>query len=740
MTKKLPFRATALACVFLLGMTTMAQVGFQPMPASDVYCPSGKMSANVTFSTSSSMQQNQMEMLKKAKKPIAKAEGGCDVTAILEYDPDQFQAPEFIGLYSNEVQYGLWDDEGEGIYRGYSQVQPGTYDIIAQFKEGRTPHYVIIEQYEITNDVTLSINPESCTNCITTKNYGPDGELLKHGLGHYDDEGQFILNEEGEIERTNLRIELCRDNLEIMSSAAQFIGPMLDEESRNCPYEIYVTDVSDRFSFIQKRIDISKDYSKSYWNWCMTDGIDADIENDPSEYVQQAYNYKYTPYGAQQDGCGIQLILHEIRNSNLSYTVFIYNSPDEKQGDIFTHEVWANIPFAHPNITNRTFVLQPVFNDYSAINMYQSLYYPEMCAGPALTINDGQKVFSNIGHFLSGSAWGMINADPTLYLERDYQSGFDVQKLLPAPSAFTYQTEQALGVVNNNCPINAVTVQNTNYVKPPAFIDPEAPDGNTRVFIHDWFVGRYGEQRLCGDEGIIRTMKLNGEEVDMQTQYYNITDGTSTCEYAITNTNIDVDGLQGFNTTTVYFDQNQDDKTPPSLEMLHFKNSDGGVTDRFANANEGEMEFYASDFHYQVDADWLTGVFLCQPVEVQVEYAPYGTEEWSELIVEEIPELYQAPGWGYFYRGSLADVTGQAEQGWFDLKFRLVDASGNWQEQVISPAFRIDDLAYSSVANIGSSNAHEVARYTLDGRRADANTKGVVIVKMSDGTACKVLN
>ena len=94
---------------------------------------------------------------------------------------------------------------------------------------------------------------------------------------------------------------------------------------------------------------------------------------------------------------------------------------------------------------------------------------------------------------------------------------------------------------------------------------------------------------------------------------------------------------------------------------------------------------------------------------------------------------------GWFYTGSLASVTGQGQDGWFDLKIKLTDAAGNWQEQVISPAFRIDDLAYSSVATVGSDNAHEVARYTLDGRRADANTKGVVIVKMSDGTARKVI-
>ena len=58
---------------------------------------------------------------------------------------------------------------------------------------------------------------------------------------------------------------------------------------------------------------------------------------------------------------------------------------------------------------------------------------------------------------------------------------------------------------------------------------------------------------------------------------------------------------------------------------------------------------------------------------------------------------------------------------------------------MLSPAFRIDDLAYSSVASVGKGNAREVARYNLAGQRVDANHRGVAIVKMSDGTARKVI-
>ena len=77
-------------------------------------------------------------------------------------------------------------------------------------------------------------------------------------------------------------------------------------------------------------------------------------------------------------------------------------------------------------------------------------------------------------------------------------------------------------------------------------------------------------------------------------------------------------------------------------------------------------------------------------------------------------------------------MTGQGLNGWFDLKFRLVDEVGNWQEQVVSPAFRIDDLAYSSVATITPCKSSDNAIYNLAGQRnrGDLNSlpRGIYIV------------
>ncbi len=174
--------------------------------------------------------------------------------------------------------------------------------------------------------------------------------------------------------------------------------------------------------------------------------------------------------------------------------------------------------------------------------------------------------------------------------------------------------------------------------------------------------------------------------------------------------------------------------------MLDFRDTEDNAIDRFATAEEGILQFYCGDFKEQyVDDEYHTQYFVCNDLsDVEVAYSPYQADTWTTLDANEVAEYYY-DGMGHYYSAPLTSVTGEAYEGWFDLKIRLVDAAGNWQEQIISPAFRIDNLAYSGIATPRGNNAREVARYNLAGQRVDSNAKGVVIVKMSDGTARKII-
>ncbi len=179
-----------------------------------------------------------------------------------------------------------------------------------------------------------------------------------------------------------------------------------------------------------------------------------------------------------------------------------------------------------------------------------------------------------------------------------------------------------------------------------------------------------------------------------------------------------IDDMAGSNKAQLHYTAGAEDQNPPVVTMLQFKDGDENVTDRFATAADGTLELSAGDFNYFITPVSHLGTwFRYIPEAVEVSYSPYGEDNWDKLNVEEVPENYW-PVMGWFYTGSLAGVTCQGLNGWFDLKIRLTDDAGNWQEQVLSPAFRIDDLAYTSVATITpASKSGDNAIYNLAGQR-----------------------
>lgn len=725
MKHSLFFHSIALVCALMTVTALQAQ-------ESNVYCPSGKYDPNVIHFNSFD-QMDQVETFNQVKQIPRKAEGEtCTLTINLEFDASQFRAPNSVDVINiNDVDvYGI---RFMNTVTSEEQIAPGTYDIIAQFRHKSTgTYYTIIREFvEISSDMVLTLNPEEATNHIAFRTYGPDGLLLKHSLGYYDSEtNEWITTEEGSIENTHMINTIYKIKTNGLSRFVQWsyntIGDAsTPEEQISSNMDLYINDVSNRFLFTQYRYDENTKNENekviAYCNYYSTDNVKVGtIENNPSNYAFQSETYKFSPYGLTQEGFGYGKAHIRVLNNNWfqcqTNTTYVGRP---KQGDTYTIDTWLNIPDTDPTYSNLKLLIETYFPDYGGINVQPWGEFPiekGWSYGAASTIKNGNLLSANIGHF-NGSGQGRLNMLNDLFNVNEGTGLLPIQ-LLPSPDAFTYPVEQALGILGDNCPINALKVKCYEN------------QGNMNLTFNSYYIGRYGETRWCNDETTTATMKFNGTDVDPSTF---TPDGIGTIEYSVTNTNVDVDGIAGHNTTTVYFDQNKEDMTPPSIEMLHFKNSDDGVTDRFATPDEGIIEFYASDFHYQYYPERFGGIFECKPVEVVVEYAPYGTEDWNEIVVEEIPELFQEPGWGYFYRGSLSEVTGTAEQGWFDLRFRLTDEAGNWQEQVVSPAFRIDDLNQTSITDVVvNRTASDNAIYSISGQRiyGDVNSlpHGVYII------------
>lgn len=584
-------------------------------------------------------------------------------------------------------------------------VPAGQYDIICNFPyQTLLPRWVILEHVDINSDMNITLNPDMATRRISFKDYMPNGEVLRLDMGHTDEEtGQWVVTQKGNVVFADVVNRMYNKEYGIISDGSiGYAGYNLDEEMATCAdADFFVSEVSDRFVFTQDRIAADADI-----NWYVThfstDNCNiGTVENSAEDYVCNETMFDFSPYGMAHQGYGYSLDHLFIDNQGC------LNGGGRPQVSInlehdksLIHRTFVNYPGCYDPLTQETSVYLPMIFEMSSQENSRYDAYP--LQGSAFMVGDNSEILNvGIGHPLTGH--GLTN-----FAWSTHNGNNIVTKIFPPHPAFTYNSNRQKNHFGSSCPINDVIRNNCYYI------------------------GQYGEVRFSDNLTLDTTIYYNGNIVEQ------LPEDNGVCEVIYTNTNIEVEGLDGNNITTIHYDTSLEDITPPTLRMLHFKDGDNDITNCFETSSDGTMEFAAGDYHWIPDG-WY-GEFDCQPVDVMVEYAPYGTEDWSEIAVEEVPELYQMPGWGYFYRGSLAGVTGQAEKGWFDIKFRLVDEAGNWQEQVVSPAFRIDDLAYSSVATVGSGNAHEVARYNLAGQRVDASHQGVTIIKMSDGTARKVIN
>ncbi|MBO6255471.1 MAG: hypothetical protein J6O49_17795, partial [Bacteroidaceae bacterium] len=320
----------------------------------------------------------------------------------------------------------------------------------------------------------------------------------------------------------------------------------------------------------------------------------------------------------------------------------------------------------------------------------------------------------------------------------------------PGHPGFCFTFNQKKDIIGNCCPLNVVTSSNQfNQMYNAKMIS-----------VNSEHMGRSGE--LFGVGNLISTMtaKFNGEQVysgkyavdslSIAWLIESITQGKpdGAYEMSFTNANVEVDNNYGQNTTTIYFDQTKEDWNSPVLKMLQLRDVDNNVTDRFNTPEEGIILFAGGDFQpcsktylneYGYERTW--NYDDCQPMTVEVSYAPYSTGEWHALEgIEHQAEYDDIPGLGFFYSASLANVSAMSANGWYDLCFRLQDESGNWMEQVLSPAFHINAMVLSGANEIMTDFTNESVIYNLVGQRMRGDLsslpKGIYIMvrQLQDGS------
>lgn len=227
------------------------------------------------------------------------------------------------------------------------------------------------------------------------------------------------------------------------------------------------------------------------------------------------------------------------------------------------------------------------------------------------------------------------------------------------------------------------------------------------------YVGRYGEIRSCDYLGQTFSIKNNGVEV--WNDYFNMNDfywtedwepgpayNSGSWDYDMSASKLTVDGLKASTSCTMHF-ENENNGSWPTLTAMQFRTTDNSISDRFISPADGVLRFSGGEWSYSGLA------YECvAPESITVEYAPYGSQDFSALNYNEVPSLRFMPGFGDYYEVPLEQVNRSSETKWYGLRFTIVDHEGNSQIQTVTPAFRIEDQSTMGISVPSSFSGGEV--------------------------------
>ncbi len=229
--------------------------------------------------------------------------------------------------------------------------------------------------------------------------------------------------------------------------------------------------------------------------------------------------------------------------------------------------------------------------------------------------------------------------------------------------------------------------------------------------LYPFYYGRLGEDREPDIYGSWAEVEIDGDNVFegslselvfWSVDEFSLPKAKGNYTFLIENDCALVDGKESLNRAIIKCNASGSDREAPTLTMLNFRNQNDEITDRFASPEDCVLEFSAADLSSAInefDCDW----FKCQsPAEVKVEYAAENNDNFKELPVTEVPELFFAPAFGSFYRVPFSGADLTSATGWFKLRITVTDFAGNSQQQTLTPVVYIDSL--TSVDEIEASS------------------------------------
>ncbi len=152
----------------------------------------------------------------------------------------------------------------------------------------------------------------------------------------------------------------------------------------------------------------------------------------------------------------------------------------------------------------------------------------------------------------------------------------------------------------------------------------------------------------------------------------------------------------------------------------------------FSTADEGNVRIAAGDFKSNPDDIYFDYV---EGNSVEFSYSVHGENDWKSLEITENPEYFTLPGYGNYYEAWLSEVNVPQENSWFDVKLVSTDPSGNSQEQIISPAFKIEQKSLATANSAIPTLSVYPNPFTNEVNiKTPANSTGNYVVTITDIT------
>ncbi len=696
--------------LFFLGMALSA--------SSAVLLASPKVSTRVVVSETvkQSLTESPRESRKNVvRQPIAPAEVSEDEIVVkVNVDIDDEGWDEFCNLLAMRIVNGvpevykcdlgtpprLWEDATLDF-----PLPPGVYDFLAvghterEDPEVEGAFIIVMENVDVNTTRELTFQTEDAGLHAVFERIGPDGEPIAFGGRG---EINFMIDYKG--------FDIYQDRITLMVDGFA---------------DLFMNKVSDVFTVTRMDLSSSSVGTLSYvqpvdFSKQMISATAEGWQSGEMDFSATPVDEIVSSWASESSG--------NKKNLFMKYSTMVIGERISTAGlvldkeNLVVNKVWSWAPEGYDN--RYEYLLFPTGNTVA------TSFFGSMFGLPFRRSPEGEYMYQVGRNFMNQSK--IVNA--LTYTDESV-------KLTPGNPRYTGVMEKAL-LCNST----------------PALVLLPFPNG---TFEYD-YIGRYGEDMAADAADFGSEIKSSSllealgskspsdinikvddtEYVKSRAEFAKFKYPTGKYEITITMDNVKIDGeIPGVNKTVMSYDNSEGQNFPPTVTALPFRDKEDKVTDRFDDA-DGTLEFFAADFSAQTHKSPSYAYATASAIQtVQVSWSVSGKDDWRPLEVIEVPELFFMPGYGYCYKGNLSQVNEKSDNKWYDLKIYLADETGASQEQVLSSAFRIENVTPAGIDTIAEGYADSpVVIYNINGAVVGYGTKvsltpGVYVIK--EGGKCR---